>query len=60
MKWKLIWVSCLWVAVLYAQLQWDLIRSVRVVLDVALNYYGWSDEQALEFWNQHIQKKKIE
>lgn len=38
----------------YSQLHWDLIRSVRVVLDVALNYYGWTDEQAMIFWNQHI------
>lgn len=42
----------------YAQLQWDLIRSVRVVLDVALNYYGWSDEQAMKFWNEHIADKQ--
>ena len=33
---------------------WDLIRSVRVVLDVGLNYHGWSDEQAMAFWQQHI------
>jgi uncharacterized protein (DUF885 family) len=38
----------------YGQLQWDLIRSTRVALDVALNYYGWSDERALAFWNSHI------
>jgi hypothetical protein len=42
----------------YAQLEWDLIRSVRVALDVGLNYYGWSDEQAMEFWNQHIADKE--
>jgi uncharacterized protein (DUF885 family) len=42
----------------YGQLEWDLIRSVRVALDVALNYYGWTDEQALEFWNQHIADKE--
>lgn len=35
--------------------EWDIIRSVRVALDVAINYYGWSDEKALEFWQQHIQ-----
>lgn len=34
--------------------EWDIIRSVRVVLDVGLNYYGWSDEKALKFWQQHI------
>lgn len=38
----------------YSQLHWDLIRSVRVTLDVALNYYGWTDEQAMNFWNQHL------
>jgi len=35
--------------------EWDIIRSVRVALDVGLNYYGWSDEEALLFWQQHIQ-----
>jgi len=43
---------------LYFQLQWDLIRSIRVSLDVALNYYGWSDEKALLFWNQHLPDKE--
>jgi len=42
----------------YGQLEWDLVRSVRVALDVALNYYGWTDEQAMEFWNQHIPDKE--
>lgn len=41
----------------YAWLQWDLIRSVRVALDVGLNYYGWTDEKALNFWQQHIPNK---
>ena len=36
---------------------WDLIRSVRVVLDVGLNYQGWTDEQALAFWQKHIQEQ---
>lgn len=34
--------------------EWDLVRSVRVSLDVGLNYYGWSNEKALEFWKKHI------
>lgn len=34
--------------------EWDIIRSVRVVLDVGLNYYGWSDQKALKFWKQYI------
>lgn len=41
----------------YAWLQWDLIRSIRVALDVGLNYYGWSDEKALSYWRQHIPDK---
>jgi len=36
--------------------EWDIIRSVRVAMDVGINYYGWSDEKALKFWQQHIQE----
>lgn len=36
------------------KLEWDLIRSVRVVLDIGLNYYGWTDEEALDFWKENI------
>ena len=42
---------------IYAELgkwEWDIVRSVRVALDVGLNYYGWSDEEALQFWKKHI------
>ncbi|MEM6684754.1 MAG: DUF885 domain-containing protein [Bacteroidota bacterium] len=35
--------------------EWDIIRSVRVSMDVGINYYGWSDKKALEFWQKHIQ-----
>lgn len=38
----------------YGKWEWDLIRSVRVCLDVALNHYGWSDDKALAFWKEHI------
>jgi len=38
----------------YGKWEWDLIRSVRICLDVALNYYGWSDDKALAFWREHI------
>lgn len=34
--------------------EWDLVRSVRVPLDVGLNYYGWNDEKALAFWKKYI------
>ena len=38
----------------YGKWEWDLIRSVRVALDVGLNFYGWSDDKALLFWKKHI------
>ncbi|MDC3253532.1 DUF885 domain-containing protein [bacterium] len=37
--------------------EWDIIRSVRVAMDVGINYYGWSDEKALKFWKEHIQEQ---
>ena len=36
------------------KLEWDLIRSVRVVLDIGLNYYGWTEEEALDYWKENI------
>lgn len=41
----------------YGKWEWDLIRSVRVALDVGINYYGWSDEKAFIFWKQHIKNQ---
>lgn len=38
----------------YGKWEWDLIRSSRIVLDVGLNYYGWSKERAERFWNENI------
>jgi uncharacterized protein (DUF885 family) len=38
----------------YGKWEWDLIRSVRVALDVGINYYGWSDDKAISFWKKHI------
>ncbi|QEC66473.1 DUF885 domain-containing protein [Panacibacter ginsenosidivorans] len=34
--------------------EWDLVRSVRVIIDIGLNYYGWNDEKALATWKQYI------
>lgn len=36
------------------KLEWDLVRSVRVVLDIRLNYEGWSKKKALKFWKKYI------
>ena len=34
--------------------EWDLVRSARLVLDVGIHYYGWSQEKALQYWKQTI------
>jgi uncharacterized protein (DUF885 family) len=41
----------------YAELgkwEWDLVRAVRIPMDIGLNYYGWTDAQALAFWKKNI------
>lgn len=38
----------------YSKWEWDLIRSVRLVLDVGINYEGWTNEEALAEWQQYI------
>lgn len=38
----------------FGKWEWDIVRSVRVPLDVGLNYYGWTDQQALDFWKKNI------
>ncbi|MES2278526.1 MAG: DUF885 domain-containing protein [Bacteroidota bacterium] len=37
--------------------EWDIVRSVRVPMDIGLNYYGWNDEQALAFWKKNIKNQ---
>ncbi len=37
--------------------EWDIVRSVRVPMDIGLNYYGWTDQQALDFWKKHIRNQ---
>ncbi len=34
--------------------EWDLVRSIRVVLDVGINYYGWTHDQALAYWHETL------
>ena len=34
--------------------EWDLVRSIRVVLDVGINYYGWSEQQVKDFWRSKL------
>lgn len=37
--------------------EWDLVRSVRIVLDAGIHGLGWSREQALAYWEEHIPGK---
>lgn len=37
--------------------EWDLVRSVRVVLDAGIHGLGWSRDQALAYWEKHIPGK---
>jgi uncharacterized protein (DUF885 family) len=34
--------------------EWDLVQSIRVVLDVGINYLGWSRQQALDYWHEKL------
>ena len=34
--------------------EWDLVRSLRLMLDVGIHYYGWSTDKAFAFWNENI------
>jgi uncharacterized protein (DUF885 family) len=34
--------------------EWDLVRSIRVVLDVGINYEGWSEERAHAYWREQL------
>ena len=37
--------------------EWDIVRSVRIVLDVGLNYYDWSDQKAFAYWQKYIKNR---
>lgn len=34
--------------------EWNLVRSIRVVLDVGINHDGWSRPQALDYWRREL------
>lgn len=38
----------------FGKWSWDLVRSVRIVLDVGIHYEGWSKQKALAYWKQHL------
>ncbi len=38
----------------YGHLQWDLVRSTRICIDIGIHYKGWSRDEALKFWKENI------
>lgn len=34
--------------------EWNLVRSIRVILDVGINQFGWSEQQAKAFWQSKL------
>jgi uncharacterized protein (DUF885 family) len=40
-----------------AAADWNLVRSVRVAIDVGLNHRGWTDEETLAYWRKAIPDK---
>ena len=34
--------------------EWDLVRSVRVVIDVGIHYYGWDYNKAMAYWKANL------
>ncbi len=41
-----------------AAVEWNMVRSARVALDVGINAYGWSDEQALAYWHTNVRGQR--
>ncbi len=34
--------------------EWDLVRSTRILIDVGIHHFGWSKEEAIACWKEHI------
>ena len=37
-----------------AAVQWNMVRSARVALDIGINFYGWSDDEAMNYWTKNV------
>lgn len=37
-----------------AAVEWDMVRSARVAIDVGLNHRGWTDADALAYWRASV------
>ncbi|OJJ18878.1 hypothetical protein BKI52_25245 [marine bacterium AO1-C] len=38
----------------FGKWSWDLVRSVRIVLDAGIHHFGWSKQQAMDYWKKHL------
>jgi uncharacterized protein (DUF885 family) len=36
------------------KLEWDLVRSARLVMETGIHYYGWTREEAMAYWKENI------
>lgn len=36
------------------KMEWDLVRSARLVMEVGIHYYGWSFDKAMLYWKENI------
>ena len=34
--------------------EWDLVRSARLVIETGIHYYGWTREQAFDYWRRNL------
>lgn len=34
--------------------EWDLVRSIRVILDVGINYFDWDEARAKALWHSKL------
>jgi uncharacterized protein (DUF885 family) len=38
----------------FGRLEWDLVRSIRLAIDVGIHVEGWNRTKAIAFWKEHV------
>lgn len=41
----------------YAQ-EWQILRALRVLIDIGIHYENWSDKDAMQLWNQYLPNRQ--
>ncbi len=36
------------------KMEWDLVRSARLVMEVGIHYYGWNFDKAMQYWKDNV------